>query len=58
MPVRNPHPVIEVSGIRKAYGKTVAIDDISFAVMEGEIFGLIGPNGAGKTDGGPYDRPP
>ena len=50
MPAPTPRrPVIEVSGIRKAYGKTVAIDDISFAVMEGEIFGLIGPNGAGKT---------
>ena len=48
MPRSNPR-VIEVSGIRKAYGATVAIDDVSFAVMEGEIFGLIGPNGAGKT---------
>jgi ABC-2 type transport system ATP-binding protein len=42
-------PVIEVSGIRKTYGKTVAVDEVSFAVEEGEIFGLIGPNGAGKT---------
>src|ERR1700691_4525594 len=42
-------PVIEVSGIRKTYGKIVAVSDISFAVSEGEIFGLIGPNGAGKT---------
>ena len=41
--------VIEVAGFRKAYGKTVAVDDISFAVDDGEIFGLIGPNGAGKT---------
>jgi ABC-2 type transport system ATP-binding protein len=41
--------VVEVSGIRKAYGATVAVDDVSFAVREGEIFGLIGPNGAGKT---------
>jgi ABC-2 type transport system ATP-binding protein len=42
-------PIIRVSGIRKTYGKTVALDDVSFDVEEGEIFGLIGPNGAGKT---------
>jgi ABC-2 type transport system ATP-binding protein len=44
-----PRPVIQVSGIRKAYGQTVAVDDVSFDVSQGEIFGLIGPNGAGKT---------
>ena len=44
----NP-PVIQVSGIRKTYGATVAVDDVSFEVNQGEIFGLIGPNGAGKT---------
>src|SRR3982750_1569763 len=42
-------PVVRVSGIRKAYGKTVAVDGVSFEVRDGEIFGLIGPNGAGKT---------
>jgi ABC-2 type transport system ATP-binding protein len=41
--------VINLSNIGKAYGKTVAIADVSLAVDEGEIFGLIGPNGAGKT---------
>jgi ABC-2 type transport system ATP-binding protein len=43
------HPVIQVTGIRKTYGATVAVSDISFEVGQGEIFGLIGPNGAGKT---------
>ena len=42
-------PVIQVSGVRKTYGRTVAVDEVSFEVNNGEIFGLIGPNGAGKT---------
>ena len=41
--------VIQVSGVRKSYGSTVAVAEASFDVNEGEIFGLIGPNGAGKT---------
>jgi ABC-2 type transport system ATP-binding protein len=42
-------PVIQVSRIRKRYGSTVAVSEVSFTVNEGEVFGLIGPNGAGKT---------
>jgi ABC-2 type transport system ATP-binding protein len=42
-------PVIQVLKVRKAYGQTLAVDEVSFEVNEGEIFGLIGPNGAGKT---------
>ncbi|HEY8831046.1 MAG TPA: ABC transporter ATP-binding protein [Gemmatimonadaceae bacterium] len=42
-------PVIGVSNLGKRYGRTVAVEDVSLEVFEGEIFGLIGPNGAGKT---------
>jgi ABC-2 type transport system ATP-binding protein len=42
-------PVIEVSNLRKRYGRTVAVDDVSFTVAPGEIFGILGRNGAGKT---------
>ncbi|MGA5422479.1 ABC transporter ATP-binding protein [Streptomyces lavendulocolor] len=41
--------MITVNGLRKAYGDRVAVADVSFAVAEGEIFGILGPNGAGKT---------
>lgn len=40
---------IEVHGLKKIYDGTVVVDDISFSVAEGEIFGIVGPNGAGKT---------
>ncbi|MDP9848383.1 ABC transporter ATP-binding protein [Streptosporangium lutulentum] len=41
--------IIEVNGLRKAYGGRPVVDGVSFAVDEGEIFGILGPNGAGKT---------
>ena len=41
--------VIEVENLRKTYGSTVAVDDISFPVNKGEIFGILGTTGGGKT---------
>jgi ABC-2 type transport system ATP-binding protein len=41
--------IIEVESLHKRYGDTVAVRDVSFAIEDGEIFGIIGPNGAGKT---------
>ncbi|MCH7492649.1 ABC transporter ATP-binding protein [Patescibacteria group bacterium] len=42
-------PVIEVNNFKKHFGKTKAVDGISFTVAKGDIFGFLGPNGAGKT---------
>jgi len=42
-------PTIEVAGLRKRYGSTVAVDDLTFTVRPGEVTGFVGPNGAGKS---------
>jgi len=43
------HPAIAVRDLRKAYGRTQAVDGLSMAVAPGSIYGFVGPNGAGKT---------
>jgi ABC-2 type transport system ATP-binding protein len=44
-----PGSAVEIAHLRKTYGPLTAVDDVSFSVAEGEIFGILGPNGAGKT---------
>ncbi len=46
---RRGRPAVEIAHLRKTYGAVTAVDDVSFSVAEGEIFGILGPNGAGKT---------
>lgn len=43
------NPVVKASGLTKRYGKSIAVDNISFEIPAGRIIGLIGPNGSGKT---------
>ena len=40
---------VSVTGLRKAYGEKIVLDDVDLSIGEGEVFGLLGPNGAGKT---------
>ena len=42
-------PVVDVRHLEKRYGSFVAVEDVTFSVEAGEIFGILGPNGAGKT---------
>ena len=42
-------PIVVASHLTKRFGKFIAVDDVSFAIAPGEVFGLLGPNGAGKT---------
>ncbi|NLZ29380.1 MAG: ATP-binding cassette domain-containing protein [Methanomicrobiales archaeon] len=45
----HPPPAIDVHNLTKSFGDLVAVDNVSFSIASGEIFGLLGPNGAGKT---------
>jgi ABC-2 type transport system ATP-binding protein len=44
-----PSPIIQASGLTKRYGKFVAVQDVTFEVGAGQVFGFLGPNGAGKS---------
>src|SRR5207302_1331714 len=46
---RSGVPAVEITNLRKSYGRTVALHDVNLTVEPGEVFGFLGANGAGKT---------
>jgi branched-chain amino acid transport system ATP-binding protein len=48
-PAQDMQPILSVTGLTRHFGGLVAVNDVSFSIYPGEIYGLIGPNGAGKT---------
>ena len=49
VPVTDPRPVVEISGLRFAYGEVPVLEDIALTVASGEFLGLVGPNAGGKS---------
>src|SRR6266702_5950475 len=47
--IQEPMPIVELQQVRKVYDTKIAVDDISFTIEPGTMFGLLGPNGSGKT---------